>query len=124
MADKGLQSATIRLQPEHLGPMEIRIQVSDDGGAQVNFSAHHAQTRDALEGTMPRLRELLADQGLNLQQANVDAGRGGFGHRGFAAPLPDWNRLASPEPEVTPIEMTLSAWSHGPRAERRLDVLV
>lgn len=121
MAERGLQSATIKLQPEHLGPMEIRIQVDEDGAAQVNFSAQHAQTRDALETAIPRLRELLAEQGLSLSQANVDAGgRGGFAQRAFGNEPPPWLRWGGgAEAEVETL-----TWRGGRSSERRLDVLV
>jgi flagellar hook-length control protein FliK len=65
-----IQSATLRLSPEHLGPVEVRIDVHDSQ-VNVNFSAAHADTRAALEQTVPRLREILAGGGLTLGQANV-----------------------------------------------------
>jgi flagellar hook-length control protein FliK len=122
MADKGLQSATLRLQPEHLGHMEIRIRVNDDGSAQVVFSAPHAHTRDALENAIPRLRELFADQGLSLTQASVDSGRGAFGQRGHAANLPAWLHWNGGPPETALVRE--SVWRVSRHSERRLDVLV
>jgi flagellar hook-length control protein FliK len=74
MADGGLQSARIKLHPEHLGPLDIRIQVQDDG-ARVWFQAQHGQTREALEQAMPRLRELFSDQGMQLLGADVGSGQ-------------------------------------------------
>jgi flagellar hook-length control protein FliK len=65
-----IQSATLRLSPEHLGPVEVRIDVHDSQ-VNVNFSAAHAETRAALEQTVPRLREIFAGSGLTLGQANV-----------------------------------------------------
>jgi flagellar hook-length control protein FliK len=65
-----IQSATLRLSPEHLGPVEVRIDVHDSQ-VNVNFSAAHADTRAALEQTVPRLREIFASGGLTLGQANV-----------------------------------------------------
>ena len=65
-----IQSATLRLSPEHLGPVEVRIDVHDSQ-VNVNFSAAHADTRAALEQTVPRLREIFAGSGLTLGQANV-----------------------------------------------------
>jgi flagellar hook-length control protein FliK len=122
MADKGLQSATLRLQPEHLGQMEIRIRVNDDGSAQVLFSAPHAHTRDALENAIPRLRELFADQGLSLTQAGVDSGRGAFGQREHAANLPAWLHWDGGQPETALAPE--SVWRVSRHSERRLDVLV
>ena len=76
MADGGLQSARIKLSPENLGPLDIRIQVQDDA-TQVWFNASQGQTREILEQAMPRLRELLADQGMRLTDANVSGGENG-----------------------------------------------
>lgn len=73
VVNKRLGSAEVRLNPAHLGPIEVSINV-DDEQARVVFSAPHAATREAIEQAMPRLRELLAQQGLDLRQADV----GGF----------------------------------------------
>jgi flagellar hook-length control protein FliK len=77
MAANGRESASLRLSPENLGPLEIRISV-EDGEAKVWFGAAQAETRAALESSLPRLRELLASQGLVLADAGVfrDAPRG------------------------------------------------
>jgi len=70
MADRGQHTASLRLSPEHLGPLEVRISVRDDQ-ASVWFGASHADTRAALEQALPRLRELFASQGLSLADAGV-----------------------------------------------------
>ncbi len=70
IARDDLQSASMRLTPEHLGPLDVRISVKD-GDATVSFAASHADTRAALEQAMPRLRELLAAEGLTLAGASV-----------------------------------------------------
>jgi flagellar hook-length control protein FliK len=68
--ERGLQSASLRLSPENLGPMEIQISMQDDK-AKVWFGAAHAETRAALEQALPRLREILQSQGLTLTDAGV-----------------------------------------------------
>ena len=73
MAENGTQTARVKLHPEHLGPLDVRITVEDDT-ARVWFGAQHAQTREALEAALPRLREMLANQGLELLHADIDAG--------------------------------------------------
>lgn len=70
MTDRGQQSASLRLSPEHLGPLEIQISIQDDK-ASVWFGAAHADTRAAIEDALPRLREMLASQGLSLNDAGV-----------------------------------------------------
>jgi flagellar hook-length control protein FliK len=70
MANQGVQSASVQLSPEHLGPVAVHISVQD-GSASVSFNANHADTRAALEQALPRLREMFATQGLTLSDASV-----------------------------------------------------
>lgn len=65
-----VQAATLRLTPEHLGPLEVRIDMRD-AQVSVNFTAAHAETRAALEQAMPQLRAVLEGAGLTLGQATV-----------------------------------------------------
>lgn len=70
MANQGVQSASLQLSPEHLGPVAVHISVQN-GSANVAFSANHADARAALEQALPRLREMFATQGLTLSDASV-----------------------------------------------------
>ncbi len=70
MAGKQMTSAEIRLTPAELGPLRVQVTV-DDGAANVTFQAQHAVTREAIEQALPRLRELLAENGLSLGEASV-----------------------------------------------------
>lgn len=70
MSESGNHTASLKLSPEHLGPLEINITVRDDK-ASVWFGAAHADTRAAIETALPRLREMFAAQGLSLADAGV-----------------------------------------------------
>ena len=70
MANNQLQNAEIRLTPAELGPLRVQVAV-EDGAANVTFHAQHAITREAIEQALPRLRELFAENGLTLNQADV-----------------------------------------------------
>ena len=70
MTEQGKHTASLRLSPEHLGPLEVRITMNDDK-ASVWFGAAHADTRAAIQDALPRLRELFAAQGMSLTDANV-----------------------------------------------------
>lgn len=70
MVEQGKHTASLRLSPEHLGPVEIQISMNDDQ-ASVYFGAAHADTRAALENALPKLREMFASQGLSLADAGV-----------------------------------------------------
>lgn len=86
-AGQKVQRAEIALSPAELGPLAVSIEVRGQE-AMLAFSAAHGATRAALEDALPRLRDMLAAQGLQLAGAHVGAesgrdqyrpGRGGFG---------------------------------------------
>ena len=77
---EGLHEARLQLNPRELGPIEVRIGVSD-GAAQLSFSAQHAGTAAAVQQSLPQLRELLAQQGLQLGQADVSQQQAGAGQQ-------------------------------------------
>jgi flagellar hook-length control protein FliK len=74
MLGNSIQSASLRLNPAHLGPIEIQVSVQQEQ-ASVTFTAQHAPVREALEMSLPRLREMFVEN--NLQLANVDVGQRG-----------------------------------------------
>lgn len=89
MAEAGKQTASLRLSPEHLGPLEIRIAINDDH-ASVWFGAAHADTRAAIEHALPRLRELFEASGMSLADAGVhqEAPRGDGAREAAASSTP------------------------------------
>ena len=70
MVNSNVQSATLQLSPEHLGPLEVRIDIQTSQ-VNVSFTASHPETRSALEQGVPQLRAILANGGLTLGQATV-----------------------------------------------------
>ena len=60
------------LTPPHLGRIEISIQIGADLST-AQFVSASPQVREALEQAMPRLREMLAESGISLGQANVSS---------------------------------------------------
>ena len=70
MVRNNIQEAQIQLNPRELGPINVRVSIQNDQ-ANVQFVAHHATTREALESALPRLREMLSESGLNLAQSDV-----------------------------------------------------
>jgi len=70
MAHQGIESASLQLSPEHLGPLQVTISVRD-GQASVWFGAAQPDTRTALQQSLPQLRQLFAGQGLTLADAGV-----------------------------------------------------
>jgi flagellar hook-length control protein FliK len=77
MAQGGQQFARLQLNPPNLGPLEVRLNLSQDQ-ASVSFIAGQAAVREALEAALPRLRDMFDQQSLLLVRAEVrDPGNGG-----------------------------------------------
>jgi len=81
LAVDGVQQAELQLNPADMGPVSVQITV-DGSQAQVSFHALQAETRQALEQSLPDLAAALQGQGLTLsgggvfQQAQRDADHG------------------------------------------------
>lgn len=70
MMSKNLKNLDIRLDPPELGQMKIRMTMNNDV-ANVHFTVSSQQARDVIEQTLPRLREMLAQQGMQLADSSV-----------------------------------------------------
>lgn len=77
MASRSEQSAELHLNPPDLGPLNVVLHVSGDQATAL-FTSPHAEVRDAVQQALPKLREMLADNGIMLGNASVsDQGRQG-----------------------------------------------
>lgn len=70
IAAQSSRVAEIKLDPPELGSLQVRISVNQDQ-VSLNFTSPHAHVRDAVEQSLPRLREMFAEQGLALQDSSV-----------------------------------------------------
>lgn len=70
LADQKIGHATIKVTPHDLGLIEVRLQMDGDK-VHASFTSAHADVRHALESSIPRLREMLNDQGFQLGNADV-----------------------------------------------------
>jgi len=68
-------SVTVRLHPEELGELQLRMVMEGDQ-LKVHLHAQSQQVQDVLERNFPRLRDALQDQGLTVEdfQVSVDSG--------------------------------------------------
>jgi flagellar hook-length control protein FliK len=72
-AGRGESRAELVLHPPHLGRVEVAITVSSNGDSTALFVSANPQVRDALEQSLPRLREIMAEAGIALGQASVQS---------------------------------------------------
>ncbi|MEN4952584.1 flagellar hook-length control protein FliK [Stenotrophomonas sp. TWI819] len=82
LADQKIGHAHIKITPNDLGPIDVRLHLDGDK-VHATFTSAHADVRHALESSLPRLRDMLGEQGFQLGQADVgqqhtaqDGGRG------------------------------------------------
>ncbi|MCG9583179.1 flagellar hook-length control protein FliK [Vibrio tubiashii] len=83
MMSKNLKNIDIRLDPPELGRMQIRMHMNGDA-ATVHFTVANQQARDVIEQSMPRLREMLAQQGVQLGDSSVQQQASGQQQRRYA----------------------------------------
>ena len=76
MINGQMQRAEIRLDPPELGSLDIRLNIAKDNQASVLFYVNNTTAKEAIESAIPRLREMLEQQGLDL--ANVDVSQQSF----------------------------------------------
>jgi flagellar hook-length control protein FliK len=92
MLATNLTSAKLQVNPAELGPIEVRIAVQGDHAA-VWLMSHSAVTRDALESSSVKLREMLGAQG--FAQVSVDISQRNFQERAPGSAPYDDTRTAN-----------------------------
>jgi len=70
MVNQSLSGAQIRITPQHMGPIEVRVHMQNDQ-ATIAFTAQHGATREAIDAALPRLREMLSDQNVNVVDVDI-----------------------------------------------------
>lgn len=70
MVGQNNSGVELRLNPPELGSIEVKV-ASEGERTSVTFFAANPAARDALELALPRLREMFADSGMQLANADV-----------------------------------------------------
>lgn len=66
----------IKLKPEHLGELTLKVSVTANGSVNASFHSDNAQVRAAIESSMVQLRQELQAQGIRVDHVDVYAGLG------------------------------------------------
>ena len=64
----------IRLKPEHLGELTLRVAVGSDGAVQASFHSDNAHVRSVIENSLVQLRQELNTQGIKVDRVGVYMG--------------------------------------------------
>jgi flagellar hook-length control protein FliK len=78
MAGQNISSAQLTVNPPNLGPIQVMLDLQHDQASAVFVSPHDA-VRQAIEASLPQLRDMFSAAGLNLGNVEVGAGAGGSG---------------------------------------------
>ena len=78
LGGQDVKEARIRLHPEDLGELDVKVSVKQDH-VDVAFIAQHPQAVHAVQQTLSQLDSMLAHHGLSLGQAQVGQGNTGQG---------------------------------------------
>jgi hypothetical protein len=70
LAKEGIQTAQLRLNPASLGKIDIKISIQNDQ-ANISFISQHGAVKDVIDASLPRLREMMNEAGVKLDQVNV-----------------------------------------------------
>jgi flagellar hook-length control protein FliK len=89
LGGQDIKQARIRLHPEELGQLDVKVSV-EHGRVDVSFTAQHPAAVTAVQQTLTQLDTMLAGQGLSLGQAQVgQQGQGGAAHGQAAGDVRD-----------------------------------
>lgn len=72
LGQQEIKTAVIKLNPQEFGPLEVSINLVKED-ASLNITTHTPQVRDLIEQALPRLREMMTEQGLNLSQVHIES---------------------------------------------------
>lgn len=70
MINQKIQQIDIQLDPPELGSMQVRINMQNEQ-AVVSFVVQNQQAKEALDQNMDRLKHMMADNGVDVGDANV-----------------------------------------------------
>ncbi|MFV2055080.1 MAG: flagellar hook-length control protein FliK [Thiohalomonadales bacterium] len=84
LVQNNIQQAQFHINPKNLGPLDVFITLNQDQQVNIGFNVQQGALKDALDAALPRLREMLQEQGLNLN--NVDIGQRNSGNDRQAPP--------------------------------------
>ena len=74
MINQKIQQVEIQLDPPEMGNIHVKVNLQNEQAA-VQFVVQNQQAKDALEQNMNKLREMLAQSGVDVGDANIEQGQ-------------------------------------------------
>ncbi len=73
----GTSEISMRLEPDHLGQMRVRLTLDGNHSLTARIQVETQEARSLIEGSLYRLKESLAEQGLKVEKFSVDVRQDG-----------------------------------------------
>ena len=71
MTHNNINSASISINPEHLGPIQVQLQMDANQQTSIHFIANNPEVRQIITESIQQLGELLDQSGIQLGQTSV-----------------------------------------------------
>lgn len=123
-AAKDVKQVTIHLDPPELGSLELKLQVKEDQQTQVQVQVQNPQVKEALESSAQRLRDMLANQGLELSEFDVQTGAQQGGAQGEQQAKSEEAQGQQDSDALTSLEEEISLDISRPKNNNLLDTFV
>ncbi|MFZ6725990.1 flagellar hook-length control protein FliK [Undibacterium sp. MH2W] len=81
MVGESIHSAELSLNPPDLGPLQVVLKVTNEH-ASASFMCAQPEVREALEASMPKLRQMMSDAGIQLSGFSVNTQASNQGQQG------------------------------------------
>ncbi len=114
-------NVTIRLHPAELGELRMEIKVEQDN-IKAHITAQNPQVQDILDRNLPRLRQALEQQGMNLAHIQVNVASDGSSNSQLFQEQFNRQQFKQPTPTATN-DMTFSLPEEKPDEQYRIDPL-
>ncbi|MFN2286875.1 MAG: flagellar hook-length control protein FliK, partial [Chromatocurvus sp.] len=98
MVKNGMREASVQLHPAELGRLQLTVSTDGDQ-ARIAIVAETSAARDMIENSMPRLRDMLEQSGLQLAQGDVSQRQSNTGASAAEALGPERDPAAEAESE-------------------------
>lgn len=82
MIGQKIQTAEIKLTPEELGTIDVTVKFNQEQQASIVFASQQSATREALEQGAQRLRDMLEENGVDLESVDIQEQLANGRHQG------------------------------------------
>ena len=120
---KGTWQLDLQLHPAHLGRIDIRLGRRAGGRIDAEFNASESSTKDLLAAGLPKLKEILASAGLELNSLNISGDSAARKENGTSSKQGSAQSSALPSPSESTTAPTQSSRANYIRADG-LDVTI